>query len=582
MSKNLNIIHVDISSNELTSEGLKNFIEKNLGSPSIISLDISSYNGLNRNRLGPVAAETISDFIMSSLVLTFLEMNETGINDPGLEFIIIGLKNNKVLLRLGLASNNITFKHMEEFCRTVNYSNLQELNLANNKIGDEGSKSIANLLVGNDLVCSLKKIDISRNEITFKGSSSIFLAMRYNSVLTHLNMEGNPLGSSAGQSLHFFLFNNFTLTWLNLNSCDLKNGGISHLSLGLAKNKALATLLLSNNSCKDLGMTSLKEALIENKILANLDLSYNLLQDGTIIASALKENIGLESLNLKENKIKEQSGPLLVEATRAKSNLIKLNLGQNHINKKHSEEIKQNLRKNEVIHYKAKAPNIKKEIEKLQNGSKDLQSIYESINKKKHEKVIILTKTQKLKQKIVEIKETKDEKLEELQKEYSTFRQNSLELSTELENILKEIPKFKIFEFRSVKEKEDEIGLIVAEIKALEKKSKTYSEFQRREELNLKRFTLLHMIRKLKEEFNDAVVERASTEIDLEDLNKKMLSMKQELDAIKYDESFFSERKVISPQPFVRVARRQDLMGVRKERSKTNANRKNVYFNIKP
>ena len=329
-------------------------------------------------------------------------------------------------------------------------------------------------------------------------------------------------------------------------------------------------------------MTSLKEALIENKILANLDLSYNLLQDGTIIASALKENIGLESLNLKENKIKEQSGPLLVEATRAKSNLIKLNLGQNHINKKHSEEIKQNLRKNEVIHYKAKAPNIKKEIEKLQNGSKDLQSIYESINKKKHEKVIILTKTQKLKQKIVEIKETKDEKLEELQKEYSTFRQKSLELSTELENILKEIPKFKIFEFRSVKEKEDEIGLIVAEIKALEKKSKTYSEFQRREELNLKRFTLLHMIRKLKEEFNDAVVERASTEIDLEDLNKKMLSMKQELDAIKYDESFFSERKVISPQPFVRVARRQDLMGVRKERSKTNANRKNVYFNIKP
>ena len=212
MSKNLNIIHVDISSNELTSEGLKNFIEKNLGSPSIISLDISSYNGLNRNRLGPVAAETISEFIMSSLVLTFLEMNETGINDPGLEFIIIGLKNNKVLLRLGLASNNITFKHMEEFCRTVNYSNLQELNLANNKIGDEGSKSIANLLVGNDLVCSLKKIDISRNEITFKGSSSIFLAMRYNSVLTHLNMEGNPLGSSAGQSLHFFLFNNFTLT----------------------------------------------------------------------------------------------------------------------------------------------------------------------------------------------------------------------------------------------------------------------------------------------------------------------------------------------------------------------------------
>jgi Leucine-rich repeat (LRR) protein len=105
---------------------------------------------------------------------------------------------------------------MDEFCKYLASSNLQELYLAGNRIADEGARPIADLLVANDYDCKLKKLDVSRNEITHKGSNGIFLGVRYNPTLSNLNMEGNPLGPSAGQSLHFLLINNFALMWLKI------------------------------------------------------------------------------------------------------------------------------------------------------------------------------------------------------------------------------------------------------------------------------------------------------------------------------------------------------------------------------
>ena len=471
LSKNITIIHVNISSNELTPEGLRGFIDLFVPSSTLISLDISSYNGLNRNRIGPVAAEALCNLLASSPVLTFLELNDTGLSDPGLEWIIMGMNKNSLLLKLGISSNNITAKHMLEFSKVISTSNLQELNISGNKIGDDGCRGIADLLVGIDVPCRLKKLDISKNEITFKGSSGIFLAMRYNSVVTHMNMEENPLGAPAGQSLHFLLLNNFKMVWLNLGSCDLKSGGIGHLSLGLCKNKALVTLLLSNNGCKDLGINSLCEAIVENDTLVVLDLSYNMIQDGCSLAAALKDNIGLENLNLKENRIKEHAGPMLVEATKAKTNLLRLNLEANHIAIKHLEEIKANLKRNEELYYRSKAPNIKKEIEKLKNGHKDIDSIHEDIDRKKSEKLVIVSKIQKLKKKVEEIKQAPDLKLAELKAEYQHCREKSLILSTELDKLLLDITKIRITEEKSIRELEDSMAYIVAESKQLEKKS---------------------------------------------------------------------------------------------------------------
>lgn len=472
LTRNSSIIHIDISSNDLTSEGLKHFIDLVKKSESMISLDISSYNKTNRNRMGTPSAESLCCLLQTSKILMYLELNDTSLSDSGMEWIVIGIKGNTMLLRLGLSNNNLTCKHMDEFCKYLASSNLQELYLAGNRISDEGARPIADLLVANDYDCKLKKLDVSRNEITYKGSNGIFLGVRYNPILSNLNMEGNPLGPSAGQSLHFLLINNFALMWLNLNSCDLKNGGISHLALGLAKNNSLLTLLLSNNECRDLGMAALCEALNENKTLVNIDLSNNFIQDGTSIAGVLKDNTAIEMINLKDNKIKEHTGPLFVEVSRQKSNLLKLNLELNHINIKHMEEIKANLQKNNEFYYKSKAPTIKKEIEKLISAAKDMNEIYDEVNKRKKEKLKILNKIQQLKAKVMELKTVPDARLIELQNHYKETRDKSLTLSIELDQIQKEMTKLRFSEDKKIRDKQDEIGRIVADLKQSEKKSK--------------------------------------------------------------------------------------------------------------
>lgn len=471
LSQNLSIIHIDISSNDLTNEGLKCFLDSIRQNESIISLDISSYNKIIRNRIGISAAESLCGLLQYSKMLMYLELNDIMLADSGMEWIVIGIKGNMVLLRLGLNYNNLTSRYIDEFCKNLASTNLQELSLAGNKISDDGARSVADLLVVNEYGCKLRKLDISRNDITSKGSNGIFLAVRYNPTLSSLNMEGNPLGPSSGQSLQLLLINNFALMWLNLNSCELKNGGISHLSLGLAKNTSLLSLLLSNNECRDLGMSSLCEALNENRTLINIDLSNNFISDGSTFAGVLKDNTSLENVNLKENKIKEHSGPLFVDASRLRNNLLKLNLEMNHISIKNMEEIKSNLQKNAETYYKAKAPTIKKEIEKLISGSKNLNDIYKEIDKKKKEKLRISKKNQKLKAKIKEMKSTPDIKLIELQSNYKEIREKSLALSIELDSLQKDIIKGKFSEEKKIRDEQDDIGRVVADIKQLEKKS---------------------------------------------------------------------------------------------------------------
>lgn len=469
---NSSIIHIDISSNELTPEGLKILLETYFSNESLISLDISSYNKLNRNRLNPAAAESLCGYLKSSPVLTYLELNETALNDSGFEWLIIGLCKNQALLKLGISNNNITSKHMQEFCSALLDTGIQDLNMSANKINDEGCKHLANLLIGDEVPCKLVKLDISKNNISFKGSDLIFHSMRYNFNITHFNIEGNLLGPSAGQSLNLFMEKNSSLVWFNLNSCGLKNSGISHLALGLAKNKALVTLLISNNGCQEIGLNTLCEALAENRTLTHIDLSYNLVQDTCDLANLLKQNKTLRTINLKENKIKEKSGPLLVEATKINTILVKFNLESNHIDLKHLASIKNNLKKNQEIYFKTKKPNLIKEIEKLQNSHKEIQPVFDEVDRKKNEKAAILEKIQKLKEKVPEIKEKEEKKIIELKNNYKLCREKSLALSIELEKLLHEIPKLRISEEKLIRDKKDEIGQIVSEIKALEKKSK--------------------------------------------------------------------------------------------------------------
>jgi Ran GTPase-activating protein (RanGAP) involved in mRNA processing and transport len=565
ISTNSGIIHVDISSNDLSGESLRAFFDLFISSDFLVSLDISTYNSLSRNRLNAAASESLSLLLSNSKVLIFLELNDTNLGDSGLERLTLGLKMNKSLLKLGLAGNNLTHKSLVEFCAVIGDTCLEDLNLSSNKLADAGCRPLADLLVYNDFSCALKRLDISRNDVTYKGINGVFLAIRYNPNLAVLNCESNPLGHQAGQSLHFSLLNNYSLTHLNLNSCMLKNEGISHLSPGLISNKSLKVLNLSNNEIKDLGIKDFCEAIAQNEILSSIDLSFNHIRDGSILAEMLKKNVSLENLNLKENKIKEHFGSLFVEASRIKTNLIKMNLEGNHLNMKHLEEIKQNMRRNETLYYRGKSPTILKKIERLQSSHKDSKVIHDEISKKSREKTKVLNRVHKLRLQLNELKANPDKKLEELKNLALQLKQTSYLLSVDLDSLEKEKLKFRLLDEKASRDHIDNIGRVVADTKHLEKISNFYLEIQKKEEFALKRSTLTLVITQLKSLLESEEVRRRSAHATLSALNIRMLSVHDQLNILKYSEDYYKERAFFSPQPTLRTARR--FQSVRRERS---------------
>lgn len=104
---------------------------------------------------------------------------------------------------------------------------------------------------------------------------------------------------------------------------------------------------------------------------------------------------------------------------------------------------------------------------------------------------------------------------------------------------------------------------------------------QKKEDFALKRSTFNLVIIQLRESEKEEQINRKVAQEKLNFLNEKMLILRKELDDLKYTDSFYEERKVVSPQPFIRPSRRGELQAVRKERAKT-VTRKLFLFSPRP
>ena len=189
---------------------------------SLASLNLCSHEGLHRNRLAMLGASAIGKLLSTSPVLSFLNISGTGIGPEGLESIIKGLSNNLVLTSLNLSNNNLG-KGIEKLAYAVAGTDLKELNLGTNKIGNEGAEFIAQMLSGGfDGYCTVIKLDLSDNDITTTGLSKLFDALRINSQVNNLNLKKNHFSRGLSENLTQFLVENVTLERMDLSFCEIE------------------------------------------------------------------------------------------------------------------------------------------------------------------------------------------------------------------------------------------------------------------------------------------------------------------------------------------------------------------------
>ncbi|KAM6951360.1 NLR family CARD domain-containing protein 3 [Aplochiton taeniatus] len=260
-----------------------------------------------------------------------MSLAENAIGNKGSKALSRALLVNRTLTTLDLRSNSIGSKGAKSLAEALKMNQvLVSINFQNNSIEEEGARALAELLQSNRKLVSL---NIRKNSIGADGAKRIADALKTNQTLTELILCSNQLGDKGAAALGQALTVNHSLLSLHLQSNSISNRGMTALTLALRKNRGLLCLNLRENSIGVEGARDMARALRENSSLQDLDLTANLLYDEGVkaIAGAIKVNRALTSLHLQWNFIKSPATKALAHALLTNSTLQLLDLQENAV-----------------------------------------------------------------------------------------------------------------------------------------------------------------------------------------------------------------------------------------------------------
>jgi Ran GTPase-activating protein (RanGAP) involved in mRNA processing and transport len=235
------------------------------------------------------------------------------------------------------------FQHLGNVIEKCKY--IEELNLSNNAINNNGMNIIAEKLIhcpeikqiklgGNyitefdsQILTHCKKltlIDINTNMFGDVGAISFANAIVNCENISRIVLNNNNIGPEGIERLTEVFENLRYLTSINLSSNRLSSTGVTILAKHLKKYSKLFSLDISYNQIGDGGADSIAEVLPYCISLANLDLCGNQIGDDGVYCfeKVLTQCLVLRYINLDKNKITNEGSDRLAEVLSECPNII--------------------------------------------------------------------------------------------------------------------------------------------------------------------------------------------------------------------------------------------------------------------
>ena len=160
-----------------------------------------------------------------------------------------------------LSRNNITSEGCEHLFKALCNTSLKKLDISHNNLGVEGSVALAEMLSCNN---SLMELNLRWCDIPAAGLREITRGLLNNTSLKKLNISqtfsSNELGVKESVALAEMLSCNKSLTELNLGGCDISEAGLREIARGLIKNTTLQTLRISSGPFLEAEIERLKKS----------------------------------------------------------------------------------------------------------------------------------------------------------------------------------------------------------------------------------------------------------------------------------------------------------------------------------
>ncbi|XP_073466581.1 ribonuclease inhibitor-like [Aquarana catesbeiana] len=292
---------------------------------------------LSRNNLGgPHFRDQMEALTTSPIERLHLMSNQT--TDSSSPHLASGIRNNRTLRPLDPSRNNLERHYFRDLMKALTTSRIEILQLSHNHLTDNSCPHLASGIRNNQ---TLRTLHLDGNNLEGPHFRDLMEALT-TSQIEELQLSHNHLIDSSCPHLASGIRNNQTLRRLNLNENNLEgphfrdlmealttsqieelllshnhliDSSCPHLASGIRNNQTLRRLNLNENNLEGPHFRDLMEALTTSRI-EELLLSHNHLTDSSCshLASGIRNNQTLRTLNLNENKLEGRHFRDLMEA----------------------------------------------------------------------------------------------------------------------------------------------------------------------------------------------------------------------------------------------------------------------------
>jgi Ran GTPase-activating protein (RanGAP) involved in mRNA processing and transport len=204
--------------------------------------DKSSFLGMQElffggTGMGGSGVSSVARLLEKSSCLRVISLPNCNIGDEEVSMLASGIRPNRGKLPLEtiqLSFNNMTYKGLEALINAVwGSSTLRELRLDNNEIGDQGAHQVAAIL---PVIKTLEVLDVGFNSIKVAGLNTLMKAVAETQNLKSLSVSGNAIDVAAAKAVAYALAYNRSLQSLYLVHCTIGHEGQRHISAGAVSN----------------------------------------------------------------------------------------------------------------------------------------------------------------------------------------------------------------------------------------------------------------------------------------------------------------------------------------------------------
>ena len=474
------IIHLNLASNQISTEGLKIIQHEIIESKSLKYLNFGVYKGSFRiNNFSGEGGLIIARIVLNNKSIETLILQENLLGEESGTKIGIALIQNKTLKKLVISSNKIKNKGARAIIE--NSEELISLDLSYNDISPEVCEDLKKLMIKSK---HLKEIIWNGNNIESKGINFIIEALKNQIKLKSLCLRNTSLNEEAIKSLAAGLINNECLKIIDLGENNINYESFKNICDCLNKNK-IKIFRCKNNVLGDESAKYFSETILNkdtNSSLTSFDLSSCKIYDQGLIyiLHSLTNNNKISWMSLKDNFFSHEIEFVILNFLEKNSSLIHIDLTKNRfsfqclqkVNKiiKRNRNIQNNKEPNKLLVelYSLKYENTKlnelketlKIIEndnaKLKLNKIDLRADFELSKKEAGEKMSNLIKQIEVSENLLTLRKKElAQKSKILEEKKAENKQKLDELNLKLQNIIKEKESAKILTGKLKKDIED-------------------------------------------------------------------------------------------------------------------------------